>query len=138
MVLEIFDKILITLLAFSGYAVGNILVNLAHEEIKSGKIYFFLLRNIMAVFIIFSLVFNYRMLIYLLIPAALILILLIFSYKRTNIGREQGMHFVMLGALITVFFTNNQEFVFLIVSLIFIYSLASVALLSSLKKHKKD
>jgi len=138
MVLEIFDKILIILLAFSGYAVGNILVNLAHEEIKSGKIYFFLLRNIMAVFIIFSLVFNYRMLIYLLIPAALILILLIFSYKRTNIGREQGMHFVMLGALITVFFTNNQEFVFLIVSLIFIYSLASVALLSSLKKHKKD
>ena len=136
MVIEIFDKILITLMAFSGYAVGNILVNLAHEEIRSGKVWFFLLRNIIALFMAISLAYYSINLIYLLIPSILIFLLLLFSYKRTNTGREQGMYIAMFVSLIAAFYSDKQEIIFLIVTLMFIYSLASVALLSSLKKHK--
>ncbi len=134
---EIFKDLFIVLVAFSGYAVGHILVNLAYEEIKSGKVYFFLLRDICALFLIFFLLSYTPKFIYAIIPSVLIILLLIFSIKKTNLGKEQGMYIALFIALLTTFFTKNQDFIFLTASLIFVYLLASVALLRGMQREKR-
>ncbi len=126
---EIASRIAILLVAFSGYAVGNILANVAADEVRSGKIYFKFLRNIMALSVIFFLAFFAKYFIYTLIPAALLLLLLIFSFHKTNKAKESAMAIALLVAIVTTFFSNNNNLIFLISALTFIYLLASVALL---------
>ena len=126
---EIASRIAILLVAFSGYAVGNILANVAADEVRSGKIYFKFLRNIMALSVIFFLAFFAKYFIYTLIPAALLLLLLIFSFHKTNKAKESAMAIALLVAIVTTFFSNNNNLIFLIPALTFIYLLASVALL---------
>ncbi len=123
----VFEEIAVLLIAFSGYAVGHILANVASDEIKSGKVYFKLLRVVMLLSIVFFLLFFSQFYGILILPAILVALFLGFTFKKTDKKKESLGYLVLLLALSLTFFSENTQLIFLTGSLIFVFLLSSVA-----------
>lgn len=125
----VFNQILIVLVAFLGFPVGHLIAHLAHDEIETGKVFFKLLRVIMLLSAVFFLFFYSQSSLILIVPAILLIFFLVITFKRTSLMKELAGYLFLLLSLIATFFVENTQLTFLVASLIFVYLLASVAVL---------
>ena len=133
---EIFGRLLLILLAFSGYPAGQILANLAEEEVrdKAGKFWFRLLRNISLLSIAGVLLFYSFSHTLLLLPLVLILAFLALTLRKVQKQKEFIGYFLVLLSIILAISRDSKGLNLLIACLIFIYLTASVAVIRGEKK----
>lgn len=133
MVFPIYEQIAIFLIVFSGYAIGQILANVALDEIKSGNVYFKLIRSVMLISIIFFLLFYLKFAMILILPAILVTLFTGVTLRKVTKVTEAFGYIILVLTLILTFYSNNSNLVFLIGSLIFVFLLSSVAVLRGQK-----
>lgn len=126
-----FKEILLVLLAFSGYPAGQILANLAGEEVrdKTGIFWFKALRLVSLLSISGALLFYSFSYPALLVPFILLLGFLALTFRGAQKQKEFIGYFLLLFSLILAMLQESKDLNFLFASLIFIYLAASVAVI---------
>ena len=125
------NELLLILLAFSGYPAGQILANLAGEEVrdKAGRFWFKALRLISLLSIAGLLLFYSFSHAVLLIPFVLLPGFIALTFRKVGKQKEFIGYFLVLLSLILAIMQEDKGLNFLIACLIFIYLLASVAVI---------
>ena len=126
---EVFGRLLLVLLAFSGYPAGHVLANLASEEVKdgAGQRWFKILRGCALASLVLILLFYSLQYQVLFAPFILIAGFLFLTIKQVRKQKEFIGYFLVFLSLILAIMQEDKGLNFLFASSIFIYLTASVA-----------
>lgn len=117
------------IVSFLGLIAGMIIANMAKEELKGGRKYFFLMQDFLIVLMLFFILEFYNVTIFITIPVLLVIFLLFFYFKNSM----QNVAIYSIFAIIFYLSSRNINLFSLESSLIFLYGLPAGSLISKEK-----